>query len=151
MSTPTGAQGLKVRDSAAPRLVVFVCEHGSVKSLVAMEYFNRGAKTRGLNYRAVARGTAPEPTVPRAVEKGLHRDAFDVSAFKSRKFDVSDVDRASLIVSFDQDVASVVGDRARYLQWDDLPGILANYTRGKAAIVRHVDALLDELALGTSP
>ena len=91
MGAQTRAQELEVRDSVAPRLVVFVCEHGSVKSLVAMEYFNRGAKARALAYRAVARGTAPEPKV------------------------------------------------------------LTNYTRGKEAIVRHVDALLDELARGAPP
>jgi hypothetical protein len=47
-----------------PHRVVFVCEHGSVKSLVAMVYFNRRAQERGLAYRAVARGIAAEPEVP---------------------------------------------------------------------------------------
>jgi arsenate reductase (thioredoxin) len=151
MGTQARAQGPEAGDSAGTRRVVFVCEHGSVKSLVAMEYFNRGAKARGLPYRAVARGAAPEPTVRRVVEDGLRSDGFDVSAFVSRKFCGSDVDHASLIVSFDQDVSSVVSARARYLKWNDLPGILSDYTRGKDAIVRHVDALLDELAHDRSP
>jgi arsenate reductase len=151
ISAETGAQGPAVRNSAGPPRVVFVCEHGSVKSLVAMEYFNRRAEARGLAYRAIARGTAPELMVPRAVRDGLRSDGFDVSAFEPRKFEDSDVDHASLIVSFDQDVASVVGARARYLKWDDLPGILSDFTRGKDAIVRHVDALLEELARSRSP
>jgi arsenate reductase (thioredoxin) len=141
----------RAQDSAQPARVVFVCEHGSVKSLVAMEYFNRRAKARGLAYRAVARGTAPERTVPKAVRDGLRSDGFDVSAFEPRKLQGCDVDRASLIVSFDQDIASIVGARARYLKWDDLPGVLTDYTRGKDEIVRHVDALIDELAGGKSP
>jgi arsenate reductase (thioredoxin) len=147
----TGAQGLAAGNSAGPPRIVFVCEHGSVKSLVAMEYFNRRAKARGLAYRAVARGTEPELMVPRAVRDGLRSDGFDVSAFEPRKFEDSDIDRASLIVSFDQDLASFVGARAQYLKWDDLPGILSDYTRGKDAIVRHVDALLEELARSGSP
>jgi arsenate reductase len=147
----TRAQGRAARNSVGPPYVVFVCEHGSVKSLVAMEYFNRRAKARGLTYRAVARGTEPELMVPRAVREGLRGDGFDVSAFEARKFEVSDMDRASLIVSFDQDVAKIVGARARYLKWDDLPGILSNFTRGKDAIVQHVDALLEELARSGSP
>jgi arsenate reductase (thioredoxin) len=147
----TRAQGLAARHSVGPSRVVFVCEHGSVKSLVAMEYFNRRAKARGLAFRAVARGTEPELTVPRAVRDGLRGDGIDVSAFEPRKFEVSDVYRASLIVSFDQDVAKIVGARARYLKWDDLPGILSDYTRGKDAIVRHVDDLLEELAHSGSP
>jgi arsenate reductase (thioredoxin) len=141
----------RAQDLEEPARVVFVCEHGSVKSLVAMEYFNRRAQARGVAYRAVARGTAPEPTVPRAVRDGLRSDGFDLSAFEPRKFEGSDVDRASLIVSFDQDLASIVGAQTRYLKWDDLPGVLADYARGKDEIVRHVEALIDELSGGTSP
>jgi arsenate reductase len=141
----------RAQDSAEPARVVFVCEHGSVKSLVATEYFNLRAKARGLAYRAIARGTAPEPTVPRAVRDGLRSDGFDVSTFEPRKFQASDVERASLIVSFDQDIASIAGAQTRYLTWDDLPGVLTDHTRGKDEIVRHVDALIDELARGKSP
>ena len=66
------SQGVATPDK--PARVVFVCEHGSVKSLIAMDYFNRSARERGLAYRAVARGTAPEATVQvmeRARDNGL--------------------------------------------------------------------------------
>ena len=129
-----------------PARVVFVCEHGSVKSLIGMVYFNRGARERGLPYRAVARGTAPEPTVPGPVREGLHAAGFDVSEFVPQLFKASDVDDAALVVSFDQNIEKTVGGRARHLRWDNLPGVLANYARGRDEIVRHVDALLDELA-----
>src|SRR5450631_987574 len=99
IGTQTRAQGLSVGDSVASPRVVFVCEHGTVKSLVAKEYFNREAKVGGLAYRAIARGTVPEPTVPTAVSDGLRKDGFDVSAFAPRKIEASDADRASLIVS----------------------------------------------------
>jgi arsenate reductase len=128
-----------------PARIVFVCEHGSVKSLIAMVYFNRSAQERGLPYRAVARGTAPEPTVPGPVREGLHAAGLEVSEFVPQLFKASDVDDASLVVSFDQDIAKIVGGRARHLRWDNLPGVLANYPRGRDEIVRHVDALLDEL------
>jgi hypothetical protein len=59
---------------------VFVCEHGSVKCLVAASYFNRGAQSRGLTDR------------------------------------------------------------------DNLPGVLSDYARGRDAILKQVDSLLDELA-----
>jgi arsenate reductase len=128
-----------------PGRVVFVCEHGSVKSLIAMVYFNRSAQERGLPYRAVARGTAPEPSVPGPVREGLHAAGFDVSEFVPQLFKSSDVNDAVLVVSFDQDIGKIVGGRARHLRWDNLPGVLANYARGQDEIVRHVDALLDEL------
>jgi hypothetical protein len=140
-----GTQSLAAGSSRERVGVVFVCEHGSVKSLIAMVYFNRGAHERGLPLQAIARGTAPEPTVPGPVRDGLRVSGFDVSEFVPQLFKVSDMDDASLVVSFDQDIAKIVGGRARHLRWDNLPGVLANYARGRDEIVRHVDALLDEL------
>jgi hypothetical protein len=148
--TRAPAQGLVASGKGDAARVVFVCEHGSVKSLIAMVYFNRSAQERGLPYRAVARGTAPEPMVPAAVREGLHAVGFDVSAFVPQLFKVSDVDDASLVVSFDQDIAKIVGGRVRHLGWDNLPGVLADYARGRDEIVRHVDALLDELTRGAA-
>ena len=39
--------------------VVFVCEHGTVKSVVALAYFRLLARERHLPIRAISRGTAP--------------------------------------------------------------------------------------------
>src|SRR6266702_4942122 len=115
-----GGQSLAADSSLNdPARVVFVCEHGSVKSLIAMEYFNRSARERGLPYRAVARGTAPELTVPVPVREGLHAAGFDVSEFVPQLFKASDVDGASLVVSFDQDISKIVAGRARHLRWDN--------------------------------
>jgi hypothetical protein len=145
------AQTVAATRSHPPTQVVFVCEHGSVKSLVAMEYFNRRSQERGLRYRAVARGTAPEPAVPAAVRKGLHADGFDISGFAPRLLSASDVDGVALVVSFDEDITKTVGGRARHLKWDNLPGVLANYPRGRDAIVSQVDALIEALAVNGSP
>jgi arsenate reductase len=147
----TPAQDLAASSPHESPRVVFVCEHGSVKSLIAMEYFNRRVQERGLAYRAVARGTAPEPIVPSSVRDGLRTAGFDVSHIVPRLFEVSDVEDASLVVSFDQDIAKIVDGKARHLAWDDLPGVLADYARGRDEIVRHVDALVDDLARSAAP
>jgi protein-tyrosine-phosphatase len=130
---------------------VFVCEHGSVKSLVAMEHFNRRARERGLPYQAVARGMAPDRAVPEAVRAGLRRDGFEASDFVPQLLTASDVDHAVLVVSFDQDIRNLVVGKARHLAWDDLPGVLTDYPRGRAAIATRVNSLLDELASNNSP
>jgi arsenate reductase (thioredoxin) len=130
---------------AGPERVVFVCEHGSVKSLVAMTYFNQRAQARGLPYSAIARGTAPEPSVPNPVREGLRAAGFDVSHFVPQRLAATDVDGALAVVSFDQDIASTVTDKPRIFHWDNLPGILADYSRGQDAIVKRVDDLLYEL------
>jgi arsenate reductase (thioredoxin) len=39
--------------------VLFVCEHGNVKSLMAASYFNQLARERRLPFQAVSRGSPP--------------------------------------------------------------------------------------------
>jgi protein-tyrosine-phosphatase len=145
------AQGVAASGPSESTRVVFVCEHGSVKSLIAMAYFNRRAQERGLANRAVARGTAPEPIVPGSVREGLRTDGFDVSEFVPQLFEAMDVDDALLVVSFDQDIATTVGGRARHFRWDNLSGVLTDYASGRHAIVRQVDELINELARSASP
>jgi hypothetical protein len=126
--------------------VVFVCEHGSVKSLIATLYFNQRARERGLPYTAVARGTAPNAAVPTAVREGLRSAGFDVARYVPQPFKASDVDGASLVVSFDREITNTVAGKVRLLRWDNLPGVLADYSRGRDAILARVDALLEQLA-----
>jgi hypothetical protein len=42
--------------SSAQLAIVFVCEHGAAKSVIATEYFNKLARERGLPYRPTFRG-----------------------------------------------------------------------------------------------
>jgi len=126
--------------------VVFVCEHGSVKSLIAASYFNRSARERGIPFAAVARGIAPDPTVPGVVQAGMNADGLGVSGFVPRLFRSADLDGVSLVVSFDQDLSSEVGTRVPVLHWDNLPGVLVDYRRGRDAIVARVNELLESLA-----
>ena len=130
-----------------PGRVIFVCEHGSVKSLIASLYFNQRAQKRGLPFKAVARGTAAESTVPTPVREGLRAAGFDVSGYVPQPLRASDVDGASLVVSFDQDIAKLVDRRSPQLQWDNLPGVLADYVRGRDAILQRIDALIEQLAI----
>jgi len=146
LSAQAIAQSVPTRSTAEPAAVVFVCEHGSVKSLIATVYFNRRAQERGLPFRALARGTAPGGEVPAPVREGLHADGFEVSDFVPRLFKASDADDAALVVSFDQDIKKTVGGRTRQLEWNGLPEVMADYARGRDAIVGQVNSLLDELA-----
>ena len=60
------AQTASSRPAAKPETVVFVCEHGSAKSVIAAAHFNHLAAEKGLPYRAIARGCAPQKVRPAA-------------------------------------------------------------------------------------
>ena len=71
---PAVASG-QVTESPA---VVFVCEHGAAKSVIATAYFNKLAADRGLPYRATFRGTAPQEALSTRAVEGLRADKIAV-------------------------------------------------------------------------
>jgi hypothetical protein len=142
----SNAQTPATAPTNTPHRVVFVCEHGSVKSLIASMYFNQRAQQRGLPYTAISRGITPDAAVPATVQQGLQAAGFDVVHFVPQPFKTSDVDGASLVVSFDQDTTKTVAGKVQELRWDNLPGVLAHYSVGKDAIVKQVDTLIEQLA-----
>ena len=57
-------------------VIVFVCEHGAAKSIIAAAYFNQLAAEMGSDLRAVARGTDPDPELSPQAIKGLSEDGL---------------------------------------------------------------------------
>jgi protein-tyrosine-phosphatase len=139
--------GIAAADDAATK-VVFVCEHGNVKSLMAASYFNQLAAQRGLPFHAVSRGVAPDSTtVPTAIVAGLHTDGFDVSDFHPAKISSADVAGAARTVAISTDVpASVHVDEQAIERWTDVPPASSDYDAARASLQAHVAALLDRLA-----
>ena len=66
------------------RTVVFVCQHGAAKSVLAAALLEHLAAERGTPLRALARGTEPEPQVAPAVAAGLLANGIDVTAWQPR-------------------------------------------------------------------
>jgi hypothetical protein len=58
--------------------IVFVCLHGSAKSLIAAEHLNRLARLRGASIRGESLGLEPDADVPPNVVIGLAADGIDV-------------------------------------------------------------------------
>jgi arsenate reductase (thioredoxin) len=127
-------------------LVVFVCEHGSAKSLVAASFFDRLAKERGLAARAVARGTAPDDSVPTAVVELLRGDGFAVATFQPRALKAAEVAVAVRVVAIGADLGKLGTEAGTRLQrWDDVPPFAQGYSLARSVIVAHVEALLRDL------
>ena len=64
------------RAAPAEPTVVFVCEHGAAKSVIATAYFNKIAAERGLHARAVYRGVNPQDALSVSALKGLRDDGL---------------------------------------------------------------------------
>jgi protein-tyrosine-phosphatase len=126
--------------------VVFVCQHGNVKSLIAASLFNREAVKRGLPYRAESRGVTPERAVPPKIAAPLRADGFDISGFKPAKILESDVGAAVRVVGISIELSSIPNATHRHIDsWEDVPAATVDYAAAKASLLVHIDALLKEL------
>ena len=62
--------------------VIFVCEHGAAKSVIATAYFNKLAAERGLQDRATFRGTTPQDDLSVRAVAGLKADGLAIPSGK---------------------------------------------------------------------
>lgn len=123
--------------------ILFICLHGSAKSLIAAEHLNRLARSRGLVLRGESAGVEPEADVPPPVITGLGEDGIDVQGYTPRHVTAGRLAAATRIVSFGCDLSRMLPARKLVEQWDDVPMVSDGYAAARDAIVARVVALLD--------
>lgn len=133
------------REQPPPVKVVFVCEHGSAKSVVAARQLERLAAARGLRIQVVARGMRPEAQIADAARAGLRSDGINAGDEAPRLLSSDDARGAAVVVSFGQDVSALAGSTP-VEHWDDAPPVSEDYARARDYIVSRERALLDAVA-----
>ena len=128
-----------------PAKIVFVCEHGSAKSVIAAAHCRRLARERGLNVEIVSRGTAPDAEIPAGVRNGLKADGIDVGSLKPAAVTASDLEAASKIVSFGPDLSPLAGAKP-VEDWSATPAVSDDYQAARSYIVKRLEQLLDQVA-----
>ena len=128
--------------------VLFVCEHGAVKSLVAKLLFDRYAEEAGLPFRAEARGATPQAALPDWLPERLAALELDADGFVPVRVEAADVAGASCVVTFDLPPGTAAGASAAttVTQWDALPVPSQDFEASHRAIEPRVRALVDELS-----
>lgn len=125
-----------------PRNVVFVCDHGSGKSLIAAEHFRRLAAGRGLDVDATSLGIEPDAEVPPRVVKGLLEDCIDVRGYRPRRLTGEALATASYVVSFGCDLGALAPPGLRVERWDDAPAVREDFRAARDLIVARLPRLL---------
>jgi arsenate reductase len=132
--------------ASPPRQVLFVCEHGNAKSLMAASYFNQLAQAKGLPLRAVSRGLAPDSeTVPEFVKTPLTAEGFDVSTFRPQRLTADDIAAADRVIAISATLPTGT-PATKSEQWNDVPAASTDYVRSRDSIKAHVQDLLERLA-----
>ena len=125
------------------RNIVFVCLHGSAKSVIAGEYFERLATARGVRATATALGVEPDAAIPPRVIDGLMADGIDVRGRQPRGVAPEDLKGASRIVSFGCDLGALAPAGVPIDRWDGVPAVSDDFGQARDAIVARVTALLE--------
>lgn len=133
------------RQTPARDTVLFICEHGTVRSLIATKLFERYARQAGLPMTAISRGTAIDSAVPPWLQRALTGDQIELGTWRPQTLGASDLASARYVVSFDLPETTTAGARGTRVRWDGLPSVSANYTVGRDAIDARVRRLVDSL------
>lgn len=136
--------GLAQPTATTTPTVVFVCEHGAAKSLIAAAYFDKLAAERALTARAVFRGVDPQDALSVRAVAGLKADGVTIPDVRPTAIGSADVAVATHIFAIGCRLPTVATSSGKAASWDDVPDD-AGYGPMRDAIVRHVRVLLDSL------
>jgi len=145
LGPPADAADQQEREMGKP--IVFVCQHGNVKSLIASEWFNRLAAERGLQVRATARGLTPEAEVAPPIADRLRTDGFDFQGVRPLALTPADLAAASRVVLIGAEPPSwMKGSPVPVDHWDGIPPASERYEASRDALRARIRALIDSLA-----
>lgn len=129
---------------AQEKKIIFVCEHGAAKSVIAASYFNQMAKERNLDYVAECRGTFPDSVVSPDIKNNLIKEnVFDLTT-KPRKLLISDTTNVERIILFTPLPPELRTD-IQTENWSNIQNVDADYDKRRNAIVKKISELLDSL------
>jgi protein-tyrosine-phosphatase len=122
--------------------IIFVCEHGAAKSIIAATYFNRLAQKTGLNVRALARGTNPDEEISPQTVKGLFADGLTPSEPVPQKLTEAELQSAQQMITFcELPIEYRVQDRVEH--WDHVPPVSAGYEQARDVILERINKMLN--------
>lgn len=124
--------------------VVFVCEHGAGKSVVAAAYFNKIAKDRNLDWKASCRGTDPDEEVSAATKEGLSSDNLLDPTLLPQKLAPSDTSNVEKIILFTK-LPDDLKTKVKTEDWSSLPGIDAKYEVRRDALIKKINQFFDSI------
>jgi protein-tyrosine-phosphatase len=122
--------------------IIFICEHGAAKSVVAAAYFNRLANDMGLDLRAIARGTNPDDKLSPRTVQGLLEDGLTPTESVPQKPTEADLQSAQRVITFCE-LPAKYSSKAIVERWDDIPPVSENYARARDSIVERIRQMLD--------
>lgn len=127
------------------RRVLFVCQHGAAKSVIAATYLQRFAGARGLSIECASAGLDPDDSIPPHVLEGLRDDGVESPPSRPNRLTVNALHSADIVVSLGCDLSSVGAPPKTLVTWEGVPAVSDGFVAARDDIARRLQDLLDEL------
>jgi arsenate reductase len=125
-------------------IVIFVCEHGAAKSILAAAFFNKLARANVSGFKAIARGTHPDAELSFKTVSGLREEGLTPTESIPVRLTREDMESAQRVVSF-CGLPEEYGHGVVVEYWDSVPSVSEDYERSRDAIVEHLKELIKTL------
>ncbi len=133
------------RGGVHTQTILFVCEHGSAKSIIAAAQFNDLAARNGLPYRAISRGVHPDKEVPPYIVSGLAAEGLNIRGWQPRRFSEDDALKAERIITLGCALPTSKAFAADKFQDWNIPSPSENYQNASRAIAERIAFLVKQL------
>ena len=127
--------------------VLFVCQHGAAKSVVAARYLQELAHARGLIISTSAAGVEPDAAIPPHVIAGLRADGIDQDEAAPQAVTRELIESAGVVISFGCDLSAFTDASNHIVQWNEVPHVSDGYDAARTVIVDRLQDLLTEAEL----
>jgi len=124
--------------------IIFVCEHGAAKSIIAATFFNQLAKQRRLNWAAIARGTNPDAALSDQTIQGLTKDGLTPIEVTPQGLSLEDIKSAQRMISFCK-LPGEFQNKIMTEQWNGIPPVSENYNQARDALLERLNHLIEEI------
>ena len=125
--------------------ILFVCEHGAAKSVIAAAYFNKLSLERGIPLRAVARGTTPDDALSPKTVMGLTEDGLQPTETVPQKLSLADLESAQKVISFCDLSSEQYHIEVEIEHWQGVPPVSENYQVARDVILKRLKYLMKDL------
>jgi arsenate reductase (thioredoxin) len=125
--------------------ILFVCEHGAAKSIIAAAWFNKLAHENGINLQAVARGTSPDDELSPITVQGLTTDGLTSTEVTPQKLLAAEIQSAQRVITFGDLFNKEDHQDVKIENWNDVPPVSRDYQIAREVIMDHLTRLLADI------
>jgi arsenate reductase len=129
---------------AQTKKIVFVCEHGAAKSVIAAAYFNKMAKENNVPWEAICRGRNPDKEISQKTQELLKKNNLFNPELTPAKLTQRDVDQAQQVIFFCPLPDDLIFNNT--LSWLGIDAVDGDFNKLRDTIVLKLNPLIDSLS-----